>query len=68
MGNTIVAPIKYIYNNTKDGTWSSNSISQDFSTRTLELQLLDAKKTFWTDSRVVLGYIWNESRQFKVYK
>ena len=32
-----------------------------------ELQLLNVKETFWTDSEVVLGYIRNESRKFKVF-
>ena len=32
-----------------------------------ELQLLNVKQTFWTDSEVVLGYIRNESRKFKVF-
>ena len=32
-----------------------------------ELQLLNVKETFWTDSEVVLGYIQNESRKFKVF-
>ena len=32
-----------------------------------ELQLLNVKETVWTDSEVVLGYIRNESRKFKVF-
>ena len=32
-----------------------------------ELQLLNVKKTFWTDSEVVIRYIRNESRKFKVF-
>ena len=32
-----------------------------------ELQLLHVKETFWTDSEIVLGYIRNESRKFKVF-
>ena len=32
-----------------------------------ERQLLNFKETFWTDREVVLGYIRNESRKFKVF-
>ena len=32
-----------------------------------ELQLLNVKETFWADSEVVLGYIRNESRKFKMF-
>ena len=32
-----------------------------------ETQLLNVKETFRTDSEVVLGYIRNESRKFKVF-
>ena len=32
-----------------------------------ELQLLNVKETFWTDSEIVLEYIQNESRKFKVF-
>ena len=32
-----------------------------------KLQFLNVKETFWTDSEVVLGYIRNESRKFKVF-
>ena len=32
-----------------------------------ELQLLNVKETFWTDSKVILGYIRNELRKFKVF-
>ena len=33
----------------------------------MELQLLNVWETFWIDSEVVLGYIQNESRKFKVF-
>ena len=46
-----------IHSNTKDETCGSNFISQDFSTIQNELQLLNVKETFLTDSEVVLGYI-----------
>ena len=32
-----------------------------------ELQPLNVKETFWTDSEIVLEYIQNESRKFKVF-
>ena len=32
-----------------------------------ELQLLNVKETFWADSEIVLEYIQNESRTFKVF-
>jgi len=32
-----------------------------------ELQLENAEEIFWTESKVVLGYIANESRSFHVY-
>ena len=46
-----------IHSNTKDETCGSNFIGQDFSTIQNELQLLNVKETFLTDSEVVLGYI-----------
>ena len=56
-----------IHNNAKDGTYGSNFISQISELIQKELQLLNVKETFWTDSKVVLGYIRNESRKFKVF-
>ena len=32
-----------------------------------ELKYLEMKEFFWTDSRVVLGYITNEANRFHVY-
>ena len=32
-----------------------------------ELELLNVKETFWTDSEYALGYIRNESRKFKAF-
>ena len=37
------------------------------STGLLELEYHIKEEYFWTDSRVVLGYISNESRQFQVF-
>ena len=32
-----------------------------------ELQYPNVKEAFWTDSQIVLGYIANESRKFKIF-
>ena len=56
-----------IHNDTKDGACASNFISHDFSSTTDGTLILNVKQTFWTDSEVVLEYIRNESRKFKVF-
>ena len=37
------------------------------SVRISELQLENTKEIFWTDSKMVLGYIANKSRRYHVY-
>ena len=66
MGKSHAAPIKNI--TTPRMELVSATISVKISALLQkELQLLNVKETFWTDSEVVLGYIRNESRKFKVF-
>ena len=65
MGKSRVAPIKNI--TTPRMELVSATLSVKISVlQQKELQLLNVKEIFWTDSEV-LGYIRNESRKFKVF-
>ena len=66
MRKTRVAPIKYITIPRMELVAATLSVKISALLQK-ELQLLNVKETFWTDSEVVLGYIRNESRKFKVF-
>ena len=56
-----------IHSNTKEGTCAATLAVKVLALLQKELQLLNVKETFWTDSEIVLEYIQNESRKFKVF-
>ena len=66
MGKEREAPIKYITIPRMELVTATLSV-KILALLQNELQLLNVKETFWTDSKVVLGYIRNESRKFKVF-
>ena len=66
-GKSLAAPIKYITIPRMELVAATLSVKMSVLLQK-ELQLLNVKETFWTDSKVVLGYIWNEMRKFKVFK
>ena len=66
MGKPRVAIIKYIAIPRMELVAATLSVKFSALLRK-ELQLLNVKKTFWADREVVLGYIRNESRKFKVF-
>ena len=66
MGKARVAPIKYITIPRIELVAATLSVKISALLQK-ELQLLNVKETVWTDSEVVLGYIRNESRKFKVF-
>ena len=66
MGKARVAPIKYITITRMELVAAALSVKISALLQK-KLQLLNVKGTFWTDSEVVLGYIQNESRKFKVF-
>ena len=61
-----VAPIKYITIPRMELVTATLSVKISALLQK-ELQLLNVKERFWTDSEVVLGYIRNESRKFEVF-
>ena len=66
MGKAHVAPIKYITIPRMELVAATLSVKISALLQK-ELQPLNVKETFWTDREVVLGYIQNESRKFKVF-
>ena len=66
MGKAREAPIKYITIPRMELAVATLSVKISALLQK-ERQLLNFKETFWTDSEVVLGYIRNESRKFKVF-
>ena len=66
MRKTRVAPIKYITIPRMELVAATLSVKISALLQK-ELQLLNVKETFWTDSKVVLGYIRHESRKLKVF-
>ena len=65
MGKSRVAPIKNITTPRMELVSATSSVKISALLQK-ELQLLNVKEIFWTDSEV-LGYIRNESRKFKVF-
>ena len=66
MGKACIAPLKYISIPRMELVAATLSGKQSPLLRK-ELQYPDVKETFWTDSEVVLWYIVNESRKFKIF-
>ena len=66
MGETRVAPIKYITIPKMELVAVTLSVKISALLQK-ESQLLNVKETFWTNSEVFLRYIRNESRKFKVF-
>ena len=66
MGKARVAPIRYITIPRMELVAATLSF-KILAPIQKELQLLNVKETFWTDSEVAPGYIRNESRKFKVF-
>ena len=65
MGKACVASIKYIIPRME---LVAATLSVKISALLQkELELLNVKETFWTDSEYALGYIRNESRKFKAF-
>ena len=55
-----------MYDNAKNGVSCSNTFSQDIST--VEKRISNSnQEIFWTDSEVVLAYIRNEAKRFKIF-
>ena len=55
-----------VYDNAKNGVSCSNTFSQDIST--VEKRISNSnQEIFWTDSEVVLAYIRNEAKRFKIF-
>ena len=65
MGKSRVAPIKNITTPRMELVSATSSVKISALLQK-ELQLLNVKEIFWTDSEV-LGYIRNESKKFKVF-
>ena len=66
MGKSRVAPLKFVSIPRLELTAATLSVKMSKLIRE-ELQYSIDKEYFWTDSQVVLGYLQNESKRFKVF-
>ena len=65
-GKSGVAPVKYVSILRLELTAATLSVkASEMSRRELDNPV--ASEEFWTDSQVVLGYINNEARRFKIF-
>ena len=65
-GNSRVAPVKYVSIWRLELTAATLSVKISRMLRG-ELDIHISSEVFWTDSQVVLGYINNDSRRFKIF-
>ena len=66
MGNSHLAPLKFVSIPGLELTAATLSVKISKLIRE-ELQYSIDKEYFWTDSQVVLGYLQNESKRFKIF-
>ena len=66
IGKARVAPIKYMTIPRMELVAATLSVKMSILLKR-ELQLKCQREVFWTDSEVILGYIRNESRRFKIF-
>ena len=66
MGNSHLAPLKFVSIPGLELTAATLSVKISKFIRE-ELQYSIDKEYFWTDSQVVLGYLQNESKRFKIF-
>ena len=67
MGKSRVAPLKFVSIPRLELTAATLSVKMSKLIRE-ELQYSINKEYFWTDGQVLLGYLQNESKRFKVYE
>ena len=66
MGNSHLAPLKFVSIPGLELTAATLSVKISKLIRE-ELQYSIDKEYFWTDSQVMLGYLQNESKRFKIF-
>ena len=66
MGNSHLAPLKFVSIPGLELTAATLSVKISKLIRE-ELQYSIDKEYFWIDSQVVLGYLQNESKRFKIF-
>ena len=66
MGKSLVAPLKFVSIPRLELTAATLSVKISKFIQE-ELQYSINRENFWTDSQVVLGYLQNESKRFKVF-
>ena len=66
-GKSRVAPVKYVSIPRLEVTATTFSVVKVSDMLRRELDIPVASEEFWTDSQVVLGYVSNEARRFKIF-
>ena len=66
IGKSRVSPIKYVSIPRLELTAATLSIKMSKLIKK-ELDIKDYEETYWTDSKVILGYINNEVKRFKIF-